>query len=377
MIYSGTLQGFPDSYAAGAQDPKANSPESWTTGEGHTYRFALTVADTNAAQGLTYTQSFTWEGRNQAAGELTEVFGTGGCVSDDGSGGACVDTGSPGWYFRDVVVTADGAYAYAAIELNGALLSFSRNTTTGALTQLPGTTGCISEDGSGGACVDGKALTGIDQLALSPDGAHLYATAGGASDAVLSFSRNSGTGQLTQLAGTAGCISETGTGGLCVDGKGLDDAVHVVVSPDGAHVYAVSQASSAVTIFSRNSGTGALTQLAGTAGCVSDSGSGGACVDGTALDGTYGTVVSPDGRTVHAVTINSDAVVTFARDSSTGRLTQLAGTAGCISDTGSGGACTDGTALDGPVDLDISADGASIYAVTTNSASVVNLARAP
>jgi hypothetical protein len=377
VIYSGTLQGFPDSYAAGAQDPKANSPESWTTGEGHTYRFALTVADTNAAQGLTYTQSFTWEGRNQAAGELTEVFGTGGCVSDDGSGGACVDTGSPGWYFRDVVVTADGAYAYAAIELNGALLSFSRNTTTGALTQLPGTTGCISEDGSGGACVDGKALTGIDQLALSPDGAHLYATAGGASDAVLSFSRNSGTGQLTQLAGTAGCISETGTGGLCVDGKGLDDAVHVVVSPDGAHVYAVSQASSAVTIFSRNSGTGALTQLAGTTGCVSDTGSGGACVDGTALDGTYGTVVSPDGRTVHAVTINSDAVVTFARDSSTGRLTQLAGTAGCISDTGSGGACTDGTALDGPVDLDISPDGASIYAVTTNSASLVNLARAP
>jgi hypothetical protein len=192
------------------------------------------------------------------------------------------------------------------------------------------------------------------------------------------FTRNSGTGALTQLAGTAGCISDSGSGGACVDGNTMDNITSVTVSPDGRNVYATASGTSdAVVSFSRNSGTGALTQLAGTTGCVSDTGSGGACVDGTALDGTYGTVVSPDGRTVHAVTINSDAVVSFARDSSTGRLTQLAGTAGCISDTGSGGACTDGTALDGPVDLDISADGASIYAVTTNSASVVNLARAP
>ena len=58
------MQAFPDSYAAGVQDPRSSIPEAWTTGETHTYRFALTVADNDAAQGLSYTQTFTWEARN-------------------------------------------------------------------------------------------------------------------------------------------------------------------------------------------------------------------------------------------------------------------------------------------------------------------------
>jgi hypothetical protein len=64
VLYSGTLTAFPDSYAAGVQDPRSSVPEVWTTGESHTYRFALTLADTDAAQGLGYTQTFTWETRN-------------------------------------------------------------------------------------------------------------------------------------------------------------------------------------------------------------------------------------------------------------------------------------------------------------------------
>jgi hypothetical protein len=64
VVYNGTLQGFPDSYAAGVADPRSSIPEAWTTGETHTYRFALTLADTDAAQGLGYTQTFTWEARN-------------------------------------------------------------------------------------------------------------------------------------------------------------------------------------------------------------------------------------------------------------------------------------------------------------------------
>jgi 6-phosphogluconolactonase (cycloisomerase 2 family) len=366
VIYSGTLQGFPDNYAAGAQDPKATSPESWTTGEAHTYRFALTVADTNAAQGLTYTQTFTWEGRNQAAGELSEVFGTGGCVSDDGSGGACAD-GTALDRVRDVAVSPDGAHAYAGVENSDAILIFSRNTTTGVLTQLGGTAGCISEDGSGGACTDGKALDAVSQVTLSPDGAHLYATAA-QSDAVAVFTRNSGTGALTQLAGTAGCVSEDGTGGACTDGKGLDDVVDVIVSPNGASLYTVAQTGDVVAIFSRNSGTGALTQLAGTAGCISDDGSGGACADGTGLDGAHGVAVSPDGNNVYTTAAStSDTLAIFSRNSGTGALTQLAGTAGCISDTGSGGACADGNTMDNPTSVIVSPDGRNVYATASGT----------
>jgi predicted ribosomally synthesized peptide with SipW-like signal peptide len=64
VVYSGTLQGYPDSYAAGLVDPTSGSPESWTNPENHQYRFQVTVQDNNAAQGLNATQTFTWEARN-------------------------------------------------------------------------------------------------------------------------------------------------------------------------------------------------------------------------------------------------------------------------------------------------------------------------
>ncbi len=64
VIYSGTLQNFPDTYGAAIVDPVAGSPESWTNPESHQYRFQVTVQDNNSAQGLNASQSFTWEARN-------------------------------------------------------------------------------------------------------------------------------------------------------------------------------------------------------------------------------------------------------------------------------------------------------------------------
>lgn len=65
IVYSGTLQGFPDSYAAGLVDPTSGSPESWTTGEVHVYRFQVTLQNNAAAAGLGAGQTFSWEARNQ------------------------------------------------------------------------------------------------------------------------------------------------------------------------------------------------------------------------------------------------------------------------------------------------------------------------
>jgi len=65
VVFQGALSAFPSTYAAGLVDPLAASPETWTTGETHTYRFAVSLADDNGAQGLTSTASFTWEARNQ------------------------------------------------------------------------------------------------------------------------------------------------------------------------------------------------------------------------------------------------------------------------------------------------------------------------
>ena len=123
-----------------------------------------------------------------------------------------------------------------------------RNTTTGALTQAAGTAGCISADG-GGALRDGHGLDGPTRVAVSPDGKSVYA-ASNISDAVARLDRNTATGALTQPAGTAGCISETGAGS-CADGHGLDGSCSVAVSPDGSSVYLTSGISDAVMRFDR------------------------------------------------------------------------------------------------------------------------------
>ena len=65
VIYNGTLQGYADNYAAGLVDPLPGSPESWTNGEAHVYRFDVTLQQNFAAQTLDASQTFTWEARNQ------------------------------------------------------------------------------------------------------------------------------------------------------------------------------------------------------------------------------------------------------------------------------------------------------------------------
>jgi hypothetical protein len=58
------------------------------------------------------------------------------------------------------------------------------------------------------------------------------------------------TGDLTQPAGTAGCISATGAG-PCADGRGLHGADAVAVAPGGKSVYVASSVSDALARFNR------------------------------------------------------------------------------------------------------------------------------
>lgn len=66
--------------------------------------------------------------------------------------------------------------------------------------------------------------------------------------------------------------------------------------------------------------TGGLTQKPGTADCISDDGSGGACTDGVALNIPDSVVVSPDGKNAYAASFGSDAVAVLDRDATTGKL---------------------------------------------------------
>ena len=68
VIYSGSLSAFPGSYAAGLVDPDSlllGSSETWANPDAHSYKFAISLASNDAAQGLSGSASFTWEARNQ------------------------------------------------------------------------------------------------------------------------------------------------------------------------------------------------------------------------------------------------------------------------------------------------------------------------
>lgn len=313
--------------------------------------------------------------RDQITGALRQLSGTSGCVSESGTNGACA-VGRALSGARSAAVSPDGASVYVASFFSDAVAAFSRSPTTGALTQLPGTSGCVSETGNGGACVDGVALDGARTVVVSPDGENVYVAAE-TSGAVSVFARDQQTGALTQLAGSAGCVSQTGTEGSCVDGRALGGAGGIEVSADGAFVYVASFGSDAVATFSRDPGTGALAQLPGTAGCLSETGNGGSCLDGTALDRARSLSLSPDGSSVYVAAEASDAIAVLSRDGATGTLRQLPGAAGCVSETGTGGDCSDGVALDAARSVSVSADGASVYAASFGSSAVSIFSRDP
>ncbi len=291
---------------------------------------------------------------------------------------------SRGQVLKAAVASAVGAIALAlpasGLSAPAPLRIRPPATPPGTLIQLPGSRGCLVDRATPRrGCQPVRALRGpapllgSDAVALSPNGDNLY-VASARSDAIAVFRRNQATGQLTQAPGPAGCVAARRTTG-CGLAVGLAAPNSVAVSADGSNVYATSAKSSSVTIFRRNRTTGALTQLPGAAGCVAKTATPG-CASARALDVPDVVGVSPDGKNVYVGAFFGNAVLAFARDGSTGALTQLQGSSGCIAAASSAG-CASGRALNAPEGLAISADGASVYIAAALSNAVDVLARNP
>lgn len=146
-----------------------------------------------------------------------------------------------------------------------------------------------------------EALYGVSGLAVSPDGSHLYAT-GQFDDAISVFTRNTTTGALTFVD-----VLRDGDvqGPLTIDG--LDGAESVAVSPDGAHVYVAGFNDGAVAVFARNPATGLLSYLE----THKDASLGGTAAG---LLGASTLILSADGGDLYVASFTSDAVAHFRRD---------------------------------------------------------------
>jgi cysteine-rich repeat protein len=195
---------------------------------------------------------------------------------------------------RAVALSSDGAHVYTAAPGEDAVTAF-RRAADGGLAFIES-----QRDGEGGV----EGLDGATGLALSPDGAHVYVAAS-TSDAVATFRRDPETGRLAFVG-----VARDDRDGVV----GLERARAVTVSPDGRHVYTASPGDDAVVAFARDPATGALAFIE-----VYEDRRRGV----TGLDGPVAVVLSGDGAHLYAAGEASAAVAVFARDPETGRLTFL------------------------------------------------------
>jgi hypothetical protein len=255
---------------------------------------------------------------------LEPLPGRDGCVTQGGFGGC--RAGRALESVSGLVVSRDGRHVYAAVRDSGALAAFRRDGRTGALRQLAGRRGCL-----GGAPTDGCAaarnLAGARALTLSPDGRSVYvASAGGL--AVLARDRRSGA--LRQLAGRAGCVTESGREG-CAAGRAVGSALWVAAGREGRSLYLLGR-SDAVAVFRRDPRSGAVRQRGGARGCVRQSRPGLpslGCAPGRGLGATRAAAVTRSGRTLYVGGLDG-AVSSFRRDRHSGAIVQLPGRRGCL-----------------------------------------------
>ena len=299
--------------------------------------------------------------RNSSTGALTFAE-----AQSDGVDGVIGIAGA-----RSVTVSPDGQHVYAAGATDDAVVVFSRNGTTGALnfveTQTNGTNG-----------VDG--IDGARWVTVSPDGQAVYVV--GSADAIAIFSRNSSTGGLTfvetqdnEVDGVFGLdgvnsvalspdgqhlystsstdnsialfsTQEFSFGEVLFDGEagidGLDGTTNILVSPDGRHVYTAAFAENAIGVFALDEENSALSLVEiernDQAGVVS-------------MNGPFNLAMSADGRDLYVAAPNSSGLVHFSRSSATGELT--------FEETLSDASV--GSGLFGAIAVAVSPDGAHVY----------------
>ncbi|MGB3099718.1 MAG: hypothetical protein WBB30_10545, partial [Solirubrobacterales bacterium] len=284
-----------------------------------------------------------------------------------------------------------GASLYAASLGDAAVGRFDRGG-GGALTYR----GCIGADSDApctlvpGAVSEGtgRALEGVEDLAASPDGFHFYAAAD-RRDAISRFA----IGPAGELA-YVGCISAntpipgcsttpTATGGGT--DSGMDNPEGLVLSPDGRFLYVVSGSDGAIAWFARGP-AGALTYR----GCLSADSGATACeqlpfaapaAKETGFDSLREIAISPDGRSLYVVSDADEAIARFSlgadgapsfRDCITGQTTILP----CEKISGANPIGSN-TGLYSLVDVSVSPDGNSVYAVSDGDSALAHFSRNP
>lgn len=157
-----------------------------------------------------------------------------GSIAENGVGGVTNMRGP-----NSMAMSPAGNHLYVASVIDHSVVVFSRDAATGSLTWVETQT-----DGSNS--VTNMQLT--FKVLLSPDGLFLYAL-GASDDAIVQFARDPKYGTLTYVDNYANAS------GL---NQYMDTPKDMAISPDGHHLFVTSAGSSAVTVFRRNLDDGVL-----------------------------------------------------------------------------------------------------------------------
>ncbi|HRQ63609.1 MAG TPA: beta-propeller fold lactonase family protein [Xanthomonadaceae bacterium] len=239
-----------------------------------------------------------------------------------------------------------GRYLAAASVLDSSVTLFERDPLDGRLTQALRM--------AHGDMLNGVPLTALDgarALAASADGRFLY-VASRTSDAVNVFELSDGGGVLRAD------LVEVQQGFI-----GLDQALHLVLSPDGGFLYVAGANDNAIAGFARNADTGHLTWIESEQNGVNDPTDPGGTVAG--LENVEFLVISPGGAHLYALSASGGSIARFDRDVTTGLLTWRSVRSG--SDFG--------VAMDGASSALFDADGRFLYITAATANRVVVLQR--
>jgi DNA-binding beta-propeller fold protein YncE len=281
--------------------------------------------------------------------------------------------------------------------------------------QLAPPNACYSTTAAGGCAAFGesRSISGAEPIAVSGDGLNVYA--GGDNGGGAAFSRGAG-GALSTLGGAGGfagtsfavngaglfvAFRDSGSNNGAVeanargaDGKltfvnevvdgcaigkahceennnGLYDVEGIAVAPNGERVYAASQnggggTGGALTVFSRNAATQAITQLQ----CVPQTlaAKSGLCHEGTAfaaLEGAHSVAVSPDGKFLYATGYFAGSVMGFNIVQSGPNAGKIGSAVNCLWG-GASGECAQTAGMSSPNGIALSADGRDVYVAMFN-----------
>jgi hypothetical protein len=228
--------------------------------------------------------------RAPGTGALTHI----GCL-DTASEGSCTLVPSSMIGLSTLVISSDGRLAfgaaYAGVSSHGAIVVFSRNPASGALTYVR----CY---GPGSGCISIQPHSTIPlSVAISPGASQLYVSYGDqpASNNISTYSIDSTTGALT----FAGCIANALPSCSPSPDQFYDNA-QLLPSPDGRDLYVMDNGE-AIAEYARDPATGVL----GYVGCYSwpgRTGYGGACTNTAAgLFYSLDMAMSPTGSALYAV----------------------------------------------------------------------------